>query len=273
VSDLERSLRELRVEWPATPDLAAAVRARIGAEGARAPAPARRAPLRRRLAWAPAHPALAAALAALLALAGAMAVPPARSAILEALGLKGAKVERREPTATATPRALSAPLGKGLDLGRPVTLAQARRAAGFRIVVPGAGLGAPDAVFFDSAPRKAGRVSFLYKARAGLPRAAETGAGLLVTEFEAVVDPVIEKAAGVGTKIERFKVDGAPAIRLSGRPHGFAFMVPQTGEVNFEEQRLAGDTLLVEHDNLLIRIEGRIPRDRAVEIARSMLGG
>jgi hypothetical protein len=272
VSDLEPALRELRVQWPATPDLAASVRARIDGEGAPAPAPAlaRSGRLRRRLAWGPAHPAPVAALAALLVLAGAMAVPPARSAILDALGLKGAKIERREPT--ATPRPVSGGLGEGLSLGTAVTLAQARRSAGFDVLVPAAGLGAPDAVFFDEEPRRAGRVSLLYRERAGLPRAAETGAGLLVQELAAVVDPVIEKAAGVGTKIERFTIDGFPAIRLSGRPHGFAFMVPETGEVSFEDQRLAGNTLLVEHGEVLIRIEGRLTRERAVRIARSMMG-
>ena len=39
----------------------------------------------------------------------------------------------------------------------------------------------------------------------------------------------------------------------------------------FEEQRLAGNTLLVERpDGLLIRVEGDIARDRAVAIARSI---
>jgi len=61
-------------------------------------------------------------------------------------------------------------------------------------------------------------------------------------------------------------------VRLSGRQHGFAY-IGDTGEPIFEEPRLAGPTLLVERaDGLLVRIEGRIPRARAVEVARSIRG-
>ena len=41
-------------------------------------------------------------------------------------------------------------------------------------------------------------------------------------------------------------------------------------DVNYEDQRIAGNTLLVEGDGLLLRIEGDITRDRALEIARSV---
>ena len=41
--------------------------------------------------------------------------------------------------------------------------------------------------------------------------------------------------------------------------------------MRFEDQRLAGNTLLVERaDGLLIRVEGDLTRDRAVAIARSV---
>jgi hypothetical protein len=246
MADLERELRELRIEWPPTPDLAAAVRPHL------APRPRRR-PRAARL-----------ALAAVLLLGGAMAVEPARSAILEVLGLKGARIERREPAATAAPRAPGARLGEGLGLGRPVTLERARRDAGFELVTPGAGLGAPDAVFLD-----AGRVSLVYRAGPGLPRSAETGAGLLVSQSLASVAPFIAKAAGAGTRVERLRIGPDLAFRLSGRPHGFAYASP-SGRVTFEDQRLAGATLLVEHGDVLIRIEGRVPRDRAIAIARSI---
>ena len=131
--------------------------------------------------------------------------------------------------------------------------------------MPGGGLGEPDAVYLDE-----GRVSFVYAAGEGLPRSAETGAGLLVTEARAFVAPFIEKSAGMGTKIERLTVGGDPAFRLSGDPHGFAYQLDGQ-DVRFEEQRLAGSTLLVEHDFLLLRIEGQVSRERAVEIAESII--
>ena len=246
MADLERALAELAVEWPQTPDLATAVRARI------VPRPARRR-LRARL---------AVVLAVLLG--ATMAIEPARSAILEALGLKGARIERREPTATPEPRPPGAPLGEGLGLGDPVTLATARRDAGFAVAVPDAGLGAPDAVFLAK-----GRVSFVYRAGPGLRRSAATGAGLLISEQLAGVSRYIEKAAGAGTRIERLVIGGDRAFRLSGAPHGFAYQ-PQGEDPVFEEQRLAGPTLLVEHGDVLIRIEGRVSRARAIEIAESI---
>ena len=57
---------------------------------------------------------------------------------------------------------------------------------------------------------------------------------------------------------------GAP---LTGA-HGFAY---ETGtDVNYEDQRIAGNTLLLEGDGQLLRIEGAITRDRALGIARSV---
>ena len=64
---------------------------------------------------------------------------------------------------------------------------------------------------------------------------------------------------------------GDAAFFISGAPHGFAYYNPDTDASNFEEQRLAGNTLLVDRsDGVLLRIEGDISRDRAVEIAESM---
>ena len=63
-------------------------------------------------------------------------------------------------------------------------------------------------------------------------------------------------------------MDGAPAYFIAGA-HGFAYQ-HGTG-VRFEDQRLAGNTLLVERaDGLLIRVEGDLDRDQAVAIAASM---
>ena len=87
-------------------------------------------------------------------------------------------------------------------------------------------------------------------------------------EFPARVGPFIQKALGTDSTLQRLRVDGAPAYFIAGS-HGFAF--EDDAGVNFEDERLAGNTLLVERaDGLLIRVEGRIERDRAVAIARSI---
>src|SRR5215207_4469517 len=78
MSELETRLAALDIEWPETPDVAAAVRQRL----AETDAPRRG--LRRRLAVAVA--------AFLVALGGVMAVPSARSTVLDWLGLDGVEI-------------------------------------------------------------------------------------------------------------------------------------------------------------------------------------
>jgi hypothetical protein len=243
---LVRELQELRVEWPDTPDIAGAVAARL-------PAPAPRRPLIRWPAWQVA----VAAVAALIAIV--MAVPPARSAVLEWLGFASVRIERREPERP--------PVGAGLALGRPVSLAEARERAGFPVGVPEA-LGEPDTVYIAPDPAADTRVDFVYAPREGLPRAQIAGVGLLVTQFRAVAEPVIEKTAGAGTRVHRLEVGGDPAFFISGAAHGFAY----TGRnVAFEPQRLAGNTLLVERrDGVLLRLEADLPRAEMVRIAASV---
>lgn len=251
--DLHDELTALSVEWPATPDLAAAVLARLEAP---APAPP---PARPRRAW---RPLLAYALAALATgFALTMAVSPdARSAVLEWLGLKSVKIERREPSA---PPPRPGKLGSGLGLGTPVTLAEAREHSPFLRVPDADGLGRPDAVYVGIRS-----VSLVYGERPGYARSTTTGAAVLVQEFPGRVGPFIEKTLGAGTELERLRVGGDPAYFITGA-HGFAY--EDDRRVDFEEQRLAGNTLLVERaDGLLIRVEGDLERDRAVAIAASV---
>jgi hypothetical protein len=269
MSDLAHELRELEPAWPDTPDLAAAVAARL-AEPAPAPrrrvssrvargrGPSTRAPGRR--AHAARWPALAWSVAAAVALFAVVmaASPDARSAVLEWLGLKGVRVERREPRAPA-PR--PGTLGSGLGLGRPATLAAARRRG---LPVPLApALGAPDAVYLGTKS-----VALVYGARPGFARSPETGAALLVQAFPARVGEFIRKAVGGGARLTRLRIDGDPAYFIRGT-HGFAF--DRDGAVSYERERLAGNTLLVERaDGTVLRIEGAIGQERAVALARAI---
>ena len=112
--ELELALRQLgsELDWPAEPNLAPAVAARL-----REP---RRRSLRRPLALALA--VLAAALAV------ALAVPPARSAILDFFGIGGVEIRRVE-TLPPLPAERGAP-------GIPMSLAEARNRVVFDVVVP-----------------------------------------------------------------------------------------------------------------------------------------
>jgi hypothetical protein len=245
MSELELELRELQIDWPETPDLAGAVQGRLAA------------PPRHR-SWF-ARPAWQLAVAATaLVIAVVMAIPPARAAVLDWLGFGSVRITREEPRPSR--------FGEALVLGDPVTLERARRA--LPVVVPDA-LGEPDAVYLYDQPVMGPRVDLMYRGREGIPVSSNTGVGLLITEFRAVTTPVIEKSAGSGATVERLEVGGDPAYFISGAPHGFAYVNPE-GDANFEEQRLAGNTLLVERsDGMLVRIEADISRERAVEIAQS----
>ena len=107
---LERELSELRIEWPETPDLAAAVVGRLHA-------PPRRS-------WWAVRPAWQVAVAAVaLLIAVVMAVPPTRAAVLDLLGLRSVRIEHREPQPSR--------FGSALALGDPVSLETARRRTSF----------------------------------------------------------------------------------------------------------------------------------------------
>jgi hypothetical protein len=246
---LERELGALAVEWPPTPDLAAAVAPRLRP---------RRSPWRVRV---------AVGLAVLVA-GGVAATPAARSAIGDLLGLHGASV-RREPVPRVPPEH-PGHLGSGLRLGRPVTLADARRAVRFRLTLP-PGLGRPDAVWLAATRGQPTRVSLIYGRRPGIPVSPHTNVALLVSEFRATVTPVLGKSVGSGARLTKIAVPGGRAYAITGKPHGFAW-IPPGGEPQFEERRLAGATLLIERgDGVLVRVEGErgLPalRRLAVELA------
>ena len=133
---LDRELRALgaTLEWPDSPDVAAAVIARLDAPPRPRP---RRAPGRR----------TALALAVLVAaVAAVLAVPPARTAILDWLGIGGAQIVRVDELPAVPP-------APGLDtLGAVVPLDVARDRAGFRFLDPPDDEPAPDEVLRHSNP-------------------------------------------------------------------------------------------------------------------------
>jgi hypothetical protein len=254
MTELEQALVSLgaEVQFPETPDLAAAVRRRLEA------APSQRAWRR------PRGRTFVLAFAVFAVSVGAvMAVPPARSAILEFFGLKGATVQRVDELPE-----LPAGVSTSLQLGRPISLDQAGKLARFEVLVPKA-LGDPDGAYHSVTP-PGGRISLAYEPRDGLPEARETGVGLLVTEYRGDLAPeFVGKMAGEGVSIERVSLDGEPGLWLEGDQHFLFFRGPD-GEFVEDTARLAGNTLLLEQGNLLMRLEGEITREQALEIAASL---
>jgi hypothetical protein len=254
MTELERQLEELgrEIEYPATPDIAAAVARRL----ASGEAPRQRRWLSPRAAWA-----VAVAAGLLLAAGAIAAVPPARDAVLDLVGLEGVTVER-VPT---TPKA---PPGGRLGLGEPTSLADARRAVDFRPLVP-ARLGDPDLVFVRIGP-PGGELSLVYRPRPGLPRSRATDVGLLAGEFRGDLDPdLVGKVVGPGTRLEHLTIGGEPAVWIAGAPHEFFYRGPNGG-IRAATVRLAGNVLLIQRGRRLIRLEGAFGRQAALRIARSL---
>jgi hypothetical protein len=215
--------------------------------------------------------AVAAALVVAI-LSGTMVFSPGvRRAVAGWLGLRGVKIESvpsGTPTPTGTP---SLALGAGLDLGQPVTLAEAQAAVPFRIMVPtDPALGEPDEVYLRHG-NIADQVTLLYRERPGLPKAALTGAALLLTEFQARIDEefVLHKTVHLGATVERATVNGEPGFWISGQPHEVGYFDPD-GDGLFDRIRLAGNVLLWQHGEVTLRIEADIARDEAIRFASSV---
>jgi hypothetical protein len=180
--------------------------------------------------------AAAAAIVLAIGMAATMAVPDARTAVLRLLGIKGATVIRVDelPPAAATLR----------PFGERVTLTEAERVVGFRPLLPD--LGSPDSVRIDRfAP-------YLIVVQYGRPlriRLTETVGGL------------IEKFTRAEQRVERVSVEGLPGIWVEGR-----HVVSEP----FGLPRISGNALLWEQEGLTLRLEGRLTREQALEIARSV---
>jgi len=255
-----------RLEYPPVPDLALAVGARLRAGPSRGRAGFQLLRPVFRPAWQPTFQRVAAGLAAVLVLlSGLLALSPtARRAVAGWLGLRGVKID-------VVPTLPPLPLGAGLQLGTPLTVAEAQSRVSYRILLPeDSRLGPPDEVYVST--RYPGEVvSLVYRASPGFPRASETGAGLLLTQFRARLDEelITKKVVGPGTRVETVMVHGARAFWLEGEPHFLAFL-DEEGEVIEDRARLAGNVLLWERGDLTLRIEAAITREEAIRIAESV---
>lgn len=239
MNELEQRLVALgrALDVPGAPDIAPRVLARIE--------PRTRARGRRPL-------VLALAAFALAALLATLAIPDARSALLRFLQIGGARIELVDELPE-----VGGPPELELALGKRVTLAEARRDAGFDLLELEE---EPDAVFVGDR----GTVWFLY----GTPDAVR----LLVSQTPdvAIDEPfVLKKLAGAGTRVEGATVRGAPAYLLSGEPH-VVMLLDEAGTEIPESVRLARDVLLWEERDRTTRLEGDLTLEQALELADSM---
>lgn len=239
MTELELELRDLALalDFPETPDLTGRVRARLAA-----PPPRNR------------RRALVLVLATLVvALCAALAVPQARTAILDWLGLRGVSVERVPTQPTAPVRPVDYGLGPLVDLN------EAQDRATFDVLVPD--ITSDEVRFTEALP--GGQVAFVWLDEDG-------GLEALLTEFRSDLDTeFVEKMAGPDTVVERFALDGEPALWLTGAPHGFTYR-NASGDIREETLRLAGPTLLWQRGPTILRLEGAFTRAQAVDFAQSL---
>ena len=226
-ADLDRRLQALAtaVDWPAEADIAARLEL----------------PVRRRPAWlAPqARAALAGIAVLVLALSAVLVASPAtRSAVARLLGFPGVTVEVPSPGPPA-------PTGASLDLGQPMTLAQAQARVDFPLrTLP---LDAPQ-VTFDVGT---GAVHLRYDHPTGT---------VLLTQLDGEADLGFVKRAG---GVKPTAVRDAFALWATGPDHTLL----RTTDGTTVQAKLSANALLWSQDQVTYRLEIDADLETAVALA------
>lgn len=217
---IEQELRELRVWFPPEPDLERRVLGRVE---------------RRRRRWL--VPVLLAAVAAVGAL---FAIPQTRAAILDFFRIGGVEVERVDTQPVA-------PVVEP-DLGRRITLDDARAAAGFDLVVP-------DAEF-----------ETYYEP----PIVSMKWSRFVLSQWRGEQLPFVQKQVGPASQTVSVSIDGATGLWITGARHEVIWRVPGTTHLQVRERRLVGNVLIWERGTVTYRLEGARSLDEALETARNL---
>jgi hypothetical protein len=160
-------------------------------------------------------------------------------------------------------------LGSGLSLGESTSLQTAASQIAFTPLLPSA-LPPPDGVFVRQPPTS-GALSLAYAAGPGRPPAiGDSHVAILVTEFRGDLAPeFLGKFVLPDATLEQVKVGSDTGYWIAGSPHAVGYH-EQNGDVAVDDLRLATNTLLWQHGNLLLRIEGMQPKEKALAMALSM---
>ena len=261
---------------PGSPDLATRARQRIEQNPARpsiwqrlglgAAAGTRARPMRRGLILA------IAALLILAAVAGAvgLGLPGLRIIFGEGPSPQPSSAGSPVPSLPASSGPVTsptlAPLAGSLALGDAVSFADAKRLAGFDVVLPTRpDLGPPDATYLNGQ-----RVGLVWASRPGLPETESPGVGLVISEFLGTVDPgFFEKILGPDTTLTKVTVGGSPGYWISGAPHFFIYIDPQ-GRAVTDDHPTVGDVLLWTKGDVTYRLETSLGMAAAIRLAESL---
>ena len=182
----------------------------------------------------------------LVLLAGVLAFSSsARSTFLEIFRIRGATVERVDELPPID--------AQRLDYGERVGRFEAERRVGFELV----DLGEPDGIYVRD------RVASLVYGPATKPR-------LVLTQLRGGVwDGFVKKVGASGTRVDHVTVNGERGLFVSGDEH-FVMFIDENGAVTDEQTYLAGTVLLWNRGPLLLRLEGDLTREQALELAASV---
>jgi hypothetical protein len=175
----------------------------------------------------------------------ALAVPPARSAILRFFHIGAVTIERVQTLPPARERPLAAGLGPALPLD------QAEARSGVRLILHAP---RPDRFYARS-----GLIATLLEYR---------GKPVLLAELQGDQTGLTKKFATPGTNVQPAQI-GSFGLWLSGGKH-VLFWETSPGNISRIEPRLAGNVLLWTQENRTFRLEGDLPEEQMLELARDI---
>src|SRR5438128_9991126 len=200
---------------------------------------------------------------------GLAAYPPSRDAIARWVNLH-TTIQRvpNPPTPSPLP---SGSTGERLHPGSPTTLGAAQQKVTWKIAVPST-LGQPDEVYLKEPPSGPSQdeVALVYTGRAGIPTSRLTGVSVLVMEARGKFDEIFfQKNFGSEGTIEEVNVGGHVGYWITGPPHDFSF-TQADGTRYFDTPPRAGNHRSFDDNGTLVRIEGDLTRDQAIQLGASL---
>jgi len=239
------------VVFPETPDLAAAFRTQVQEIPRPRPIPVWR--------WQ------FASLAAILVVALVFSIPGARSTVAGWLDFAGIRIEIGGDE--GGPDDAPSSLGGELFLGRQVSLEEAQSHVSFEVLVPYRPSLVEEPEIYRDHRDGTAVISVLYPASETLPSIGETGAGLLLMQFDPVGDAglYIKQATGGDSSPEFVMVNGSWGAWIED---GSLEIPPVSNRAGAE--RPSGHVLIWEEDGVTIRMESNLTQEEAVTIAESL---
>jgi hypothetical protein len=155
------------------------------------------------------------------------------------------------------------------DLGKPVSLAEAERVAGFSAYIPTL-LGVPDRIWVDEVRSDAGqesrRIVMAWGPKDLLPQIPGTPWGAVMIRFEGDAEGATKLLLEGTTYHETAYVDGDVAHWIEG-PHEIRLLTDE----GLKRFTVTGNILLWQDGDAVVRLETALPKLRSVAIAQSSL--